>query len=470
VLATLGIGGYSQRSCPGQQASAEPAHVRGAWAPLGRALNATASTGVPTVVIVTSPAEPASLQLCRALATSPEVARLSGSFQFAEMGSDLYKAQVQKLGIQRFPTVIVYRRGARGVEAAASTSGLSQPTEVVHWLGLLELATRGVGTADAAIVRAAYGQAAASGQAYPTEQAPSPNPPSKQPVAPPTPPYVPPPPVYAPPPVPMAPPAYQAPYPAPAPVYLQPPAPTMVVQQAPQQIVLAPAPPPQITVAMAPPTMPTVSYAPPTANAPPPNLFTQPAMAPPAAAPPAAAPPAQPVMMAPVAMAPPAQAPQVGQGPITTALAMTLINPSLINRILGAIGEHLAQKKNPRIQMAQAPAMGPAPAPAAQAPIAYAPVGQAPAAYGYAPVGQAPYGYAPMTGYVPVTPEATFFAPCNTFRAPCKYHGGPCPGPGPQYAPPPSGPAASPQGGAGYAPAPAPHAPNKGILSGLWGH
>ncbi len=142
---------------------------------------------------------------------------------------------------------------------------------------------------------------------------------------------------------------------------------------------------------------------------------------------------------------------------------MILTNPNLLNRVLGAIGEHFAQKKNPRVQMGQAPMM--AQAPVAQAPVAQGPtIGYAPVtAYAPAPVGQAAY----------VTPESTCFAPCNTYNAPCKYHGGPCPGPGPQYAPAPSGPAPSPQSGYGYSqnyPSQAPQALRKSYLSRIMGH
>ena len=72
-----------------------------------------------------------------------------------------------------------------------------------------------------------------------------------------------------------------------------------------------------------------------------------------------------------MAMAPQPQpvgnAPQQGQSPM---LAAVLTNPSLVNRLIGALGEHLAQRRNPRIQMGQAPQM-------MQAPMGNAPVGNA---------------------------------------------------------------------------------------------
>ena len=54
--------------------------------------------------------------------------------------------------------------------------------------------------------------------------------------------------------------------------------------------------------------------------------------------------------------------------------AMILTNPCLWERIIGASGEHLAQKKKPRAQMAPAIAQAPvAAAPTAAAPVAAAP-------------------------------------------------------------------------------------------------
>ena len=470
LLAILAAGDPSVRSCLAQPApvaapSASPAATL-AWTPLVRAMLTTVGTDLPTLVVVTSPRQPASLQFCKALAHSPEAAALAGSLQFAELSEDIYPEKVKELGVQAFPTLIVYVHDEAGTKVLGTTSTLIDPAGVVPWLRSLGFTAKA--PCDSALIQVDH-YPTPSGQAYPTEQAPPPYAPPKQPMMAPPPAYSPPPqvPQYAAPPPQQQ---YMAPVPAPAPVYLQTSTPTMVVQQAPQQIILAPPGPPQVTVAMAPSAMPTVSYAPvagaPMASAPM-NLFTQPAQAPPsqpaqapvamapyamAPAPVAMAPaPAQaPVAMAPApAQAPMAMAPAVGQGPLAaTALTMILTNPSFLDKIVGTIGEHFAQKKNPRIQMGQAPTM--AQAPVAQAPVGYAPQGYAPQAY--APVGYAAAPYAAQAAYAayaaaPLTPEATMFSPCNTFRAFCKFHNGPCPGPGPEYAAPaPPYPAPSPQG------------------------
>ncbi len=60
-----------------------------------------------------------------------------------------------------------------------------------------------------------------------------------------------------------------------------------------------------------------------------------------------------------------------------------LTAPNLLDRMLGALGEHLRQKGNPRLQMASAPAF--APMPSSNAPIGYAPAPSAPPGYALVP-------------------------------------------------------------------------------------
>src|SRR5262249_55687091 len=82
-------------------------------------------------------------------------------------------AQVQRLGVQNFPTLIVYRRGPRGLETAASTNRLSHPGQVVQWLGQVRGPALDAAPVDPAIVPAGPGHAAAPGPADPSEQAPA---------------------------------------------------------------------------------------------------------------------------------------------------------------------------------------------------------------------------------------------------------------------------------------------------------
>src|SRR5271157_3150383 len=233
---------------------------------------------------------------------------------------------------------------------------------------------------------------------------------------------------------------------------------------APQQIFMANAP------------QPTANAPQPVAMAPqPPAMAPQPvqmAMAP-QPQPVAMAPQPQPVAMAPqpqpVAMAPQPQpvamAPQVGQSP--ALLAAVLTNPSLFNRLVGAFGEHLAQRRNPRIQMGQAPQI-------MQAPVGNAPVGNAPAGgLAYAPLGYG--GEPPMMGFLAVPagggqPPAYGYGygygppPGPGYYPPPGYGNGPPPGQGyPPY--PPQGPPEYPS----YPPGPPPVAPTpQGYNQGSW--
>ncbi|WP_165221462.1 hypothetical protein [Aquisphaera insulae] len=299
------------------------------------------------------------------------------------------------------------------------------------------------------------GAVASDQRPYPTEQGerryPPPTPPKT------APPYIPPPQA---PPVQMAPPPQQY-YQPPVytgqqatPLVVSPPSVPMVIQPQAPTVVVGPTPQPNIIFAAAPPSAPTISYAPmasapapapapaPTANAP--QLFMasapapqpQPAYAPaPQPQPMAYAPAPQPQPMAyapapqpqPVAYAPAPQpmasAPQQGQIAQSPALlAAVLTNPSLVNRMLGALGEHLAQRRNPRIQMGQAPQMmqapvaaAPAPAPMASAPMAYAPAGYGPQPgmmYMAVPNGPPPgYGYGPPPGYGYGPPPGNGYGP-----------------------------------------------------------
>jgi hypothetical protein len=101
-----------------------------------------------------------------------------------------------------------------------------------------------------------------------------------------------------------------------------------------------------------------------------------------------------PVAPAPTQFVPVAQAP-VGQSPATAAV-ITLVAPRLFDRLLGAIGESLANRRNPRIQMGSAPALSPFPTTSG---LGFAPTGvaQAPTAY-YAP---APTAFAPASRCAP---------------------------------------------------------------------
>jgi hypothetical protein len=430
------------------------------------ALRATVQTGRPSVLVVTSGSDARSQRLRRELLDNPQVRALSKTLSFTEMAAESHAAQVKGLGIRAYPTVLVYRRGAKGLECMGAMTQPENASYLLGWLSGLGLGLGQVSGAPAPVDPGVSRTQYATGQAGPSGQGPPM--PSGQHYPPPQPPPTPPPVVQQPYIPPSPPPTYQvAPVvtgPAPVPTLIAPAAPTYVVQQQPATIMMAPAPAPTV-VQLQPAQAPPMASAPPMGNAPPQNLFTQPAQAPPTgAAPPANAPSyAPPTYPQQVAYAPPTQpvasAPQqVGQGPIAAAVLTTVLtNPSLWERILGTIGEHLAQKKNPRIQMGQAPVM--------QAPM----TGQAP------PAGQAPVAYAPAAGqaYVAAAPAVPYAYGIPTYpppgyAAPPGYVPQPPPYPQPEY------PVPSPQG---YAPSPTPQAypaptppPKKHGLFHHWGH
>lgn len=454
-LTALSAWSLESRPCLGREESSANAP---AALSLAQALRTTQETGTPTVVVVTSRAEEGSGKFWRTLSESQEIRSFGQAVQFAEMPAESYAAQVRRLGVKSYPMVIVYRRGAKGLETAGHQAGPMDTYFVLGWLSTLGLkpeaekgpapavASANAPVSDPAVTRTRL--QIASGQAHPSEQAYQPPPP------PPQPPYQPPPQYYQ---TPHPQPVYQQPAmfaPAPQPVVVPTASAPVVFQPQATQIVVGPTPPPVISFVQQAPT-PAFSFAAPApapspAPAPQPNLFAAAPVPSPAPAPaPAPAPSAAPVfMMAAPAPAPaPAAAPtQVAFAPIAQAPApgvMVLKSPGLINSLIGTLGEHLAQKKNPRIQMASAPALSPAPVPAPS------PLGQAPVAFAQAP-SQAPAYYAPSGPpmmYAAAPPNgAPGFAPQNQCFPPNQQ----------QYQPPPLPQTmASPQGN------PTPSAPHK---------
>jgi hypothetical protein len=398
------------------------------YSTLAPALQATLQTGRPTVVVVTSGGVPASAALRDALPGLLRTQPVGAVALLAEMPAEQHADRIRALGVSHLPAVLVYGRNEAGMQLVAHRLGVTDPYQVTGWLASLGLERAAIADAtppvDPTVQRTGAGSLP-TGQ-YPSGQAPPP--PPSWPTAPP--PQAPP----APPQmyvqqVPVTP-TYAAP--SPTPLVVAPPTQPVVVAPPAQTIMVAPAPPPNIIFSA--PTQPTVMMAPvgsaPVGSAPT-NAFlapSQPAMAPVAMAP-------APVAMAPsapVAMAPVGQAPQVGQGPVTAAF-MTLVAPTLFERLLGAIGQRLAEKGQPRLSVGQAPTMSTM----AMAPTAFGAAPQAMMApqvppgyrlvpaypYEPAPPGYAPppnYGYGPPAeGYPP--PNAPSPQSYRQARAPGKH-------------------------------------------------
>jgi hypothetical protein len=408
----------------------------------------TRTNGQLTVVVVTATVLPDSQRLPGALAEILRTHPIGRSWQLTEVVAESSPALVKKLGVSRVPTVLVYRLGKDGFELAGHKSDSADADVVYGWLCAVAAQERdkAAPTGDTAVTRTNH--LYASGQGQPSPQMPAPA------YAPPT--YVPQPPqqYYQPQ---VAPVPFQVPpvvsAPAAPPTVIAPAAPSFVVQQQAPTLIMSPAPAPNIVFAPSAPAMPTITVmqpaSAPVASAPTasnvPQLFlSAPAAAPAAAAPtfamaPTAAPtfamaPAAPTFaMAPTSMVAAAPATQpvaaaptanIGQGPFTTTV-LTTIAPSLLDNLLGAIGEHFARKRQPRLQMAPAPVAQQY----AQAPVALAPApasNYVPAGYAQAPGGQP--GYLAYPASAPPAPEYGYAA-----QAPPSY---PTPSPqgsGPSY-------------------------------------
>ena len=60
--------------------------------------------------------------------------RLEGAIEFAELPAEEAADQVLRLRIGSFPTIIAYRRGARGLEAAGRHEGIMAAPQLFGWL------------------------------------------------------------------------------------------------------------------------------------------------------------------------------------------------------------------------------------------------------------------------------------------------------------------------------------------------
>ncbi len=332
-----------------------PSDDQGDWIPLPTALRSTMESGRPTVVLTTSRTSPESLNLRQSLLNQPVMRALAATVNFAEMPVEIYPDRVEALNVQSHPTLLVYGKGSHGLDLCSFTSEAKDAPTAMAWLHSLTQSNEVASNSSESPSLDPEVQPTGGQAAYPTSQVPTPQ---AVPVPQPAPTYLP-----------QPTPTYQvqqpvAAIPAPSPVYLQTAPPPMVIQQQPQQIIIPPTPPPQVTVLQ--------SVSAPAAAAPTPNQFfvtptqPQPAQGQPMAGQPQPQPMmAQPMMAQPMMAQPMIAQPQPMAGALqpqqsvvgATAIALLLNNPNFIDRLIGGLGRHLAQRGQPRLQMApQAPA------------------------------------------------------------------------------------------------------------------
>lgn len=294
-----------------------------------QALGLTSQTGRPTLLVLTSRSEPDSQRLWEDLAAWVQKGGDRG-WSVARLSLEADAEPVRRLGVTRFPTVIVYRKGSRGVEAAGSRVQPRDAAEVLAWLGSTNPAVAtNEAKSDPAVGRTGLFH---HPHAQPSPQTPAPSPaPAAAAV-----------PAFAPVPAPILT-ASPAAMPAQAPVVLATAPPPIVLQQAPQTVYVAPpAQPANIVVLAPPPAAPSVSVVQPSGYgvaAGSPSLF----LADPAASAVVAASPA----VAPVALTTAIAAPAAAPASSTTAIAAIPAGP--VGRFFGWIGERLVRFKYPRI-------------------------------------------------------------------------------------------------------------------------
>ena len=321
------------------------------------ALQETIRSGRPTVVVVTSRAEAASIRLRDAIADDLIGGSLGRTLQFAELPVELFADRVDRLGVDTFPTVLAYGRRGGALARLGASAAPRNAADVAVWLGSLGMLGQ-TPEADPAVEIAGFGH-------HREQAAAAPNPSPQQPLM--APPAKSPPPSLVP--VPQAIPLLGSPPPtqsysqvvthqAGPPVILQPQSPTLFIRPQAPRILLGETPPPEITVIQAPQGPPTVNYAVVgAAPGPPLNLFQfQAAPSPQSPGQGYASPQSQaaiPIPQAPAmpyAAPVPLTAPATGYAAVgapqqsaigTTAVLLLLENPDVVNALIGGLGKGL---------------------------------------------------------------------------------------------------------------------------------
>jgi hypothetical protein len=328
---------------------------------LPAALAMTRTRGAATVAVVTSSDQPASVRFWNEFYDGAWARFNRGIVQVVNVSKDSDPGLVRTMGVNRFPSVIVYTRGPQGIGQLTTIADCDTAESLTARLRALDLGLEPSGKADPAVSATSFG-----GDVYPSNQFSPPQPQCNPPVTSS-------PPQNQPPAVSMTP-SFQPTVTATANL-IQVPSQSLMIQQAPPQVFLAPN---QAPVVYVPQMMSTAAAVPPmVASAPPSNLF----MAAPSVA---AAPAPQPTMA--VAAAPtltaaaaPAAATAVmavaaGPQPLTAVSNSTLSLPSSGNRTrvrvrgpgfmgssLARLGERLTQFGRARIETIQETTLEPPP-------------------------------------------------------------------------------------------------------------
>ena len=196
-LLTSGTAARAEWRAPTAVAGPDDAASRSSWS---EALLRTKAEGIPTILVVTSRAVPASSLTARNLVSTATRERFRGVVQLAELCVEDEPEQARNLMVTKFPTIVGLKVGAGGkFVIVGSRAGVMSADELVGWvegLGLGDSSNKPY-TNDPFVMRTGLFHGS-SPQASPSAspQYPTPPPPVKMvPVQPPPPPPPPPAPV-----------------------------------------------------------------------------------------------------------------------------------------------------------------------------------------------------------------------------------------------------------------------------------
>ena len=144
---------------------------------LAAALQMTRTRGVATVAVLTSSEQPSSVRFWNELNNGAWARMNRGLVQVVNVSKDAEPALVRTMGAIRFPTVIVYARGPRGVTQLGTIADCDTAEAMVDRLRSLDLKINPPAKADRAVSPTAFG-----GDIYPSQQVSPPPPVSAPPV------------------------------------------------------------------------------------------------------------------------------------------------------------------------------------------------------------------------------------------------------------------------------------------------
>ena len=196
---------------------------------LDAALAITKGQGVPTVVVFTSPDQPASVRFWTEFYNGPWARSRRGLVQLVNVSKPENAELARLMGIARCPAVVIFTRGPKGVAKLGTITDCDSAEALASWLRVLDTSA---GLADKSVTPTLF-----KGDVYPSQQYSPPSPPpvpvqpqlQEQPQAPPM--------------VTVAPPMVST-----SAAVIQMPSQNLMIQQAPPQVFLAPQPAPVVYV------------------------------------------------------------------------------------------------------------------------------------------------------------------------------------------------------------------------------